>query len=367
MSIKQIKPDLWLLDVRAWKSGKEFRRREKLQGGRKAAESRFWQIKKELQARGEAEKSSLTFTELKTFGDLLKIYKDKRTECSISHSDKIKFLEREIGAIDLRFFADRFEQYIKLLRTTNSKRTKKPRSNPCINRLVEIVRAAFNMGVSLSLMEKNPITKVRFPRLKEFPRDVVLSDLEYQNLLNVIDREAPHLSFIVRFAFQVPCRRSELVKMRKENLDLIHNTIRIKATESKNDKGCWKPIPPDMVNYFRNIPREVDFLFFRKVIYKKTGEVKYFGLGQFRRSWRRCLKLAGLKNFHFHDTRHISGTALIDNGTPEQVVMTVANWKTNMLRNYYHREPKKALQLVQFAPKTVQVSGLEKVEVSQNA
>ena len=44
----------------------------------------------------------------------------------------------------------------------------------------------------------------------------------------------------------------------------------------------------------------------------------------------------------------MAATALIDNGTPEQVVMTVANWKTNMLRTYYHREPKSALNLVRF-------------------
>ena len=60
------------------------------------------------------------------------------------------------------------------------------------------------------------------------------------------------------------------------------------------------------------------------------------------------MKLAGLQGFHFHDTRHISASALVNNGTPEQVVMTVANWRTNMLRNYYHREPKKALELVRF-------------------
>jgi hypothetical protein len=46
----------------------------------------------------------------------------------------------------------------------------------------------------------------------------------------------------------------------------------------------------------------------------------------------------------------MAATALIDNGTPEQAVMTVVNWKTNMLRNYYHQEPKKALELVRFSP-----------------
>lgn len=338
--------NLYSLDVHVRQHG---RKRKMFTGTKAQAEERYLQLKKELREAGSF-KSSLTFTEIKTFGDLLKIFKEKRSECSNSHLDKIKLLENDLGSIDLPFFPDRFERYLKILRTTNSERTLKPRSNPCINRLVEIVRAAFNLGVSLGLVGINPITKARFVRLKELPRDIVLSDLEKQNLLNVVDREAPHLSFILRFAFQVPCRRSELVGMKKEDLDLINNTIRIKAKDSKNDKGCWKPIPPEMVDYFRNLPKETDYLFFRKVEDKKTGQVEYFGLGQFQRAWRRCLKLTGLKGFHFHDTRHMAATALIDNGTPEQVVMTVANWKTNMLRNYYHREPKKTLELVRFYP-----------------
>ena len=47
-------------------------------------------------------------------------------------------------------------------------------------------------------------------------------------------------------------------------------------------------------------------------------------------------------------TRHISATNMIDNGTPEQVVMTVAGWKTNMLRDYYHRESKRAMELIEW-------------------
>jgi hypothetical protein len=47
---------------------------------------------------------------------------------------------------------------------------------------------------------------------------------------------------------------------------------------------------------------------------------------------------------------HISATNMVDNGTPEQVVMSVAGWKTNMLRTYYSRGDKKALGLVRFGP-----------------
>jgi integrase len=259
-------------------------------------------------------------------------------------------VDDELGEIDIQFFPDRFEDYLHHLRATKSPRTHKMRSNATVNRVIEITRAAYNTGVALGFVETNPITKVRFPRLKELPRDVILSELEKQNLLNVIDKEAPHLSAVVRFALQVPCRRSELVRMRKEDLDLIHNAIRVKAENSKNDKGCWKPIPPDMVEYFRSLPRETDYLFYRKDEISKPGFTTWSGLGDFHGAWRRCLKLAKLENFRFHDTRHCSASALVNNGTPEQVVMDVANWKTNMLRKYYHREPIQSLKLVRFSP-----------------
>jgi integrase len=349
MGIVKKGQNLYRIDAHVLRKGREYRRRELFDGTKAKAEERYLQLKKELRDGCNAERS-LKSSGLSTFGDLLKIYKEKRgQDCATSHVNKIEFIDRELGSYELPCFADRFEQYIQLMKTTNSPKTKRPRSHACINRCIQIVRAAFNMAVSLGLLEKNPITTVRFPRLKEMPRDVILSDADIKNLLSVIDREAPHLSAIVRFALQVPCRKSELVNMTKGDLDLIHNAIRVKAEVSKNDRGCWKPIPPDMVSYFRNLPPQTEYLFYRVVKYPKSGETKYFGLGEFSRPWRRCLKLAKLTGLHFHDTRHMAATALIDNGTPEQAVMTVANWKTNMLRNYYHRDPKRALELVRFS------------------
>jgi integrase len=93
---------------------------------------------------------------------------------------------------------------------------------------------------------------------------------------------------------------------------------------------------------FQAIPSGCKYVFYRQ---DKNG---YHGLGDFKNAWRRCLKIAGVNNFRFHDTRHCSASALIDNGTPEQVVMSIAGWKTNMLRVYYNREPKKTLDLVRF-------------------
>ncbi len=154
--------------------------------------------------------------------------------------------------------------------------------------------------------------------------------------------EAPHLKAVVRFALQVPCRKSELVGMTVDDLDLFNNVIRVRNGETKNGAGLWKPIPPDMREYFRSIPVGCKYLFYRQ---DKNG---YHSLGDFKKAWKRCLNIAGVNNFRFHDTRHCSASMLVDNGTPEQVVMSIAGWKTNMLRVYYNREPKKTLDLVRF-------------------
>lgn len=294
-------------------------------------------LKKELRE-GKQTESSLTAPE--TFGTVLHFYLDRKgAGKSACYFDR---LLSDLGNVPLDELPDRFDRYIQLLKHSTGKNTGRPIKNGTINQYLMRAKAALNFAASNSLIKKNPLKN--FKQFKEVARDVVLSEIEIQRLMNTIEREAPHISPIVRFAFQVPCRRSELVNMRKNDLDLFNNSIRVHNGTTKNKNGCWKPIPPDMVDYFRNIPKETDYLFYKK---HYTG---YRYLGDFKKSWKRCLRIAGINDFRFHDTRHISASSLIDNGTPEQVVMQVAGWKTNMLRTYYHRSGKESLKLVRFLP-----------------
>lgn len=132
------------------------------------------------------------------------------------------------------------------------------------------------------------------------------------------------------------------VQLRIFRKNLINNAIRIRNGTTKNDEGCWKPIPPDMASYLRALPPQRLWIFYR------VENEAFRPLGDFRKAWMRCLSQAGISNFRFHDTRHISATNLLDNGTPEQVVQAVAGWKTNMLRTYYHLSGKKSLSFIRF-------------------
>jgi integrase len=340
LNIKRIGPNLWFLDVRVKKNGHQERRRESFAGTKFEAEERYLKLRQELQLGPQLPLLSAGTT----FADAMAYYREKRFTFSAQDKSRYDSLIRELGPIPIPEFANKFDRYLAIKRKYPCKKTGKPPKPATINRLVEMVRAAFNLAVEAEWLEKNPITKRRFPKAKEVARDRVLTLEEEGRLLLIVHREAPHIYPLIRFALAVPCRKSELVNMRIEDLDLINNAIRVRNGTTKNDDGTWKPIPPDQVPYFRSIPPGCPFVFYRV----EAG--RFFRLGDFRKSWTRCLLLAGITDFRLHDTRHASATRLVDNGTPEQVVNEIAGWKTNMLRTYYHRAGKKSLTLVRFTP-----------------
>ena len=97
-----------------------------------------------------------------------------------------------------------------------------------------------------------------------------------------------------------------------------------------------------MREYFLNLPKGTDRLFFRQ-----EGE-EFFPLGDFKKSWKTVKIKAGIEDFHFHDLRHISASNKLDAGTPERIVRAIANSKTDMLTRYYHISSKRIFETVRF-------------------
>lgn len=332
MGIFKIAPNLFRIKARVKRKGLDLRKQEQFQGTKAEAEIRYAELVKSL--RGDKPKA-------KTFGDLLTAYAESRPPVG-SVASVFKMVSRDLSGVALPELGSALERYYGLLKLTRSRKTGERLTVSALNRARSLINAVLNQAVTLGKLEKNPLHAGLWPKGKEIPRDRFLTPVEASRLLNVIESEAPHLLAITRFALQVPCRKSELVAMTRDDLDLFHNAIRVHNGTTKNEDGAWKPIPPDMVAYFRALPPETPFLFFRKV----GG--RYLPLGDFKKAWDRCKRLAGISNFHFHDTRHISATNMVDAGTPERAVMKVAGWRTNMLSTYYSSSSRQALTLVKF-------------------
>jgi len=351
--INQIEPGRFRITARVRVCGKIVQRREVIEGTKEKARDRRAEMKREIRKGLPA--CSLTKAEISTFADILRIYREKKGPFSYQHEQKVRSLEKDMGAALIIGFENRFESYIRILKSSPSKRGKL-RSAASINRPIEITRAAFEVVYALGLISSNPISTVRFPAMKEIPRDISLSEDDCARIVETAraNPRTAHIADLLNYALQVPCRKSELIRMRVADIDLFTKCIRVRNGTTKNDMGTWKPIPPAMLEFFTRRVKEgksEDPIFARFVCGPKNENSIPKPIGDFKNAWHTVRDGAGLPDIRIHDTRHVSATNLTDAGTPEQVVMTVAGWKTNMLRNYYHREPKKALELVRFGGK----------------
>jgi integrase len=337
MGIRQLGTNLWRIDAHVRKAGASTRTRETFSGSKRQAYDRLSQLKGELRDNsGPVRTGQITL-----FHEALDLF-DSRTPVPQRRRSQFNQLHKDLGSVRIEALPDALEAYLRALKDLPSA-TGRPLSDASKNRLMQLVMASINHAVKRELLDRNPITRARFPKFREVARDRVLTVAEYERLMEVLEHEASHLVPVVKYSMQVPCRKSELVAMTVADLDTAQGAIRVRNGTTKNDEGIWKPIPPDMKAYFKAIPEGCPYLFYRR----HSGAYK--PLGDFKNAWKRCLRLAGIGNFRFHDTRHVSASALLDNGTPTQVVMQVAGWKTDMIKTYYHRAGKSALALVKFS------------------
>jgi integrase len=332
MALKKLTgPNKWRINASAWDKvkGQAVGKQVTFTGTKSEATIREAELLKELKARC----SLTTAQRTSTFEDLIRLYKhniETRGRCSNNHANMVDLICRELGHLKIEGFAECFEGYRKRLICGTTVRGK-PRKAASVNRYTSIVKAIFNHAVKLDILQKNPISSVRFPRLKETARDRYLNEEERLRLLNTIREHRPHILPIVRFMLLVPCRVSELTTAKREQYNPFTRTIYI--PDSKAGVPIYKPVPEELLSYFNAIPSNCPWLFYW---IDNTG--KYRQIISPQRPWRFCLKTAGIENVRIHDLRHISATDLYAAGNPERAIMDVAGWKTPMLSTYRHKD-----------------------------
>jgi integrase len=342
MAIIKIGQNLWQIKISVRVPGKDYpvNKQEQFSGTKIDAQLRESELIKQIKT---IQSGSLKLQQLciKYFEDLLSVYQENLRvtgKLSTPHKKKIDFIKKELGHIPLSEFVSYFDSFIQAFRKTTTMHGT-ARSEASTNRIITIVRAAFNFGIRAEFVDKNPVTKAKFPKGEEKARDRYLTSVEQTRLLNAIQEHRPYLLPFVRYNLAVPCRKSELIKAKREQYNQVTNTIFI--PDSKADIPINKPVPPEMREYFKNIPLDCPYLFYRQT---KSG--KYYSLGDFRKAWAHCLKKAEITDAHVHDLRHISATELYSNGIPEREIMDIAGWKTPMLSTYRHKESLKSAQKV---------------------
>lgn len=183
----------------------------------------------------------------------------------------------------------------------------------------------------------NPVANIRKPRPGE-GRNRRLSGREQALLLvAAIDKHTnPMLGWIVRLAIETGMRQSEIVGLRRGQIDLERRVVRL--TDTKNNASRTVPLTKLAASVLQSAlanpirPIDTDLVFFGE-----PGRDRKRRAYQFTKVWNAIKKQTGLIDFRFHDLRHEAVSRLVEAGLSDQEVASISGHKSmQMLRRYTH-------------------------------
>lgn len=170
-----------------------------------------------------------------------------------------------------------------------------------LHTVVESVRKEFGLI-------ENPVSDVKRPPVQDerdirFKKKDVSEDRpsEEEILFKALDAcRNPWVKPTVILALETAMRRSELLALRWDNIDLRLRTARL--LDTKNGKPRNVPLSPRALDVLKSLPRSMD------------GRVLATSSEGIKNAFERARKRAGMEHFNFHDLRHEATSRLFERG-----------------------------------------------------
>jgi len=281
-----------------------------------------------------------------TFNELAEQYLEwaKRQRSFRSKRGFVKQLLEAFGHLPLRRFNTMLlEQY----QTERLQKGNKPATANC---LLSTLKHMFTKAVEWDMVEEEVLKRIRKVKFLEDnnKRLRYLSKEECQDLINACDK---HLRPIVVTALNTGMRKSEILNLRWDNVDLKHGFILLDRT--KNGERREIPINDTLRTTLDGLIRHLDtpYVFYDPATGKPYQDIK--------RSFNSALRRAGIRDFHFHDLRHTFASHLVMAGVDLTTVKELLGHKTlTMTLRYAHLAPAHKMQAVKVLD---QMSSAQKV------
>lgn len=211
-------------------------------------------------------------------------------------------------------------------------------STSTIHKVKVILKQAFEMAIQNELMEKNPVCGVQMPKRKEKQIRALTVEEEGKFLL-LAQGNQYYAAFVVLLDTGLRC--GELLALTWDDIDLKNGTLQVAknlvaAKERKNGEEKYKLIiqeTPKTSKSVRTIPLTSRALALLKELKIKqqsktnivfcTQKYTYLHPRNFRRSFQRILKNAGLEKLGLHVFRHTFATRLFERGANPKMVSTL--------------------------------------------
>ena len=175
----------------------------------------------------------------------------------------------------------------------------------------------------------NPVSQIELPE-EPAPIDRVLNDEEWDRLLEVAASKKPYfMKAIVILARETLCRRGELLRLKKQDINWRQGTARINKTKNNTPREIG--LSPMALQTLKELPDTPDGRFF-----------PCKSVHSFNSYWRKVLRDAKLQGvFTFHRLRHQGATDLAESDWSIAELSAQGGWKSlSSLKRYTHIQPK---------------------------
>ena len=226
-----------------------------------------------------------------------------------------------------------------------AKRQAEGAKNGTINHDLSLLRRGFNLGQQCTPPKVSPGRVPRFQMLAEDPpRKGFLEDREYQALFGALSEE---IRPILAFGYYTGCRKSEVLNLRWEQVDLNECVVRLEVGETKNREGRLIPLIPDLLELLtlQKARRDQCWPTCPWVFFWHDGLHRGEQVRDFRGAWEAASKAAGLWEGDentgkpvklYHDLRRSGVRNLIRAGVPERVAMMISGHKSRSILDRYN-------------------------------
>ena len=139
-----------------------------------------------------------------------------------------------------------------------------------------------------------------------------------------------YLRPVISFAYRTGWRKSEILNLTWDRVDLREGLVRLDAGDTKNDEGRTVYLDPELRDILKEQlkVRRLGFPY----VFHREGE----RISGFRKSWISACKKTKLGDRLFHDFRRTAIRNLVRSGVPERVAMMISGHKTRSVFERYN-------------------------------
>ena len=177
------------------------------------------------------------------------------------------------------------------------------------------------------------------------PKNKRIRWLEPHEARRLIDECPEPLKSVVEFALSTGLRRSNIINLEWQQIDMQRKVAWIHPEQSKSNQAIGVALNDTACRVLnKQSGNQHKWVFVYKESSTKPDGTKSPVVRKMRydanTAWRAALKRSGIEDFRFHDLRHTWASWLVQAGVPISVLQEMGGWESiEMVRRYAHLAP----------------------------